>query len=153
MRAPPPLRWHCAEVRAWRAFTAAATSVAAASVAAWGLAHAEADPPWPWLGPLFAAVPALICGWHLAPARRGILEWTGTAWTWQSEGAAAAELRDLRLSIDLHSTLLLRLRAAAPFGAASRTAWVMVQRAQDPAQWPLLCALLHEGTPASPRRD
>ena len=150
MRAPPPLRWHCADVHVWRAFSTTCFALACAAMAAWGLSYAEIDGPWRWLVPLCVAAAAFMCGWRLLPANRGTLEWTGAAWTWQAEGSAAAvELREARLRIDLHATLLLRLRTAGPSGAVSRTAWVVVQRAQDPLQWPLLCALLCGCAPAS----
>jgi hypothetical protein len=156
MRAPPPLRWHCADVRAWRAFSAASLALACAVAVAWGLAHAEVGGPWSWLLPLCASVVSVVAGWRLVPPGQGVLEWTGAAWTWHAEGlAAAVELSEARLGIDLDSTLLLRLRASAPIDAGSRTAWVIVQRTQDPAQWPLLCALLGEGASAaleSPRQ-
>ncbi len=138
MRAAAPVAVLGSGGPGWRAVQTALPALAAASLAAWGLAHFE-QPAWPAWGP------ALLVGvgaWRATSPQARELRWDGQ--TWSLDGTAGRPA----VALDLGVFLLIRLRTEPPF----RDRWWAVTAAEAGAAWPALRAALYSRPPQTTPR-
>jgi RNA polymerase sigma-70 factor, ECF subfamily len=133
MHAAPPVRMKLASEAGWRAFVVVVAAAAAANLASWlaALADATALPA--------IAISMAACALGAAVAWRavwqggdGILNWDGADWSWAPDSQEPAT-GTLHVTIDLGAWMLLRF---APANAPRRVTWLAASRRQAAGAWP-----------------
>ena len=154
MRAPPPVEFHCALGRAWRAALSLLAGLSAAVPVAWGLSAAAAqwgDPPGSPLGTLgipllqgaaVLAVALMTSGAFWLASRRfdtdeRTLRWDGQDWGLAGPAGHAHQRGDAALMLDLGPWLLVRFVPAAT-GRARAAVWLALTAGSDAARWAAL---------------
>ena len=163
MRAPPPVEFSSALVRAWRVALSLLVGAAVAVPMAWGLPYIAAfgDGPHPGAqfealgnpllqGGMAASAAAMAIAFFWTASRRAAtcertLRWDGQDWVLAGGVDGQIERRgDAALMLDLGPWMLVRFTARAgsrPFSVGCRLAsasWLPLSAGADPARWAAL---------------
>ncbi|RVU44218.1 hypothetical protein EOE66_16110 [Rubrivivax rivuli] len=142
MRAAPAVAVQGRGGPLWAALSMGLPACAAAALAAWGSAHADAGGASTAAAGALAACAALLWQWRRWRAEPCVaLQWDGQRWT--ADGTAGT----LQLMLDLGPVLVLRLHAE---GGGTR--WLAIGAGEAGAAWHALrCAVYSRPPRATPR--